>query len=141
MLKQSAQLVARVGRRGTFLIFISVLDAVYAISLFNPAPEVARSTSVRWVESIAPLWAWGLLWAVIGVICLIHAFKRQDRIGFGAAVLLKVLWGMIYLLGWLFAGLNRGYLSTVIWLSLALLTAVVSTWPEAPIRFLRKRQQ
>ncbi len=135
-----ARLVTRVGRRGTFLIFLSVLDAVYAISLFNPAPEVARSASVRWVEQMAPLWVWGGLWAVIGGLCLVYAFKRQDRIGFGAAVLLKVLWGTIYLLGWAFVGLDRGYLSTVIWLSLAVLTAVVSTWPEAPIRFLQKRQ-
>ncbi len=140
MNKPSTGILRRVGRRGAFLLFLGVLDAFYAFSLFKPAPEVVQSAAVRWVGSMAPLWAWGALWAVVGALCVVYAFKRQDRIGFAAAVLLKVLWGTIYLLGWIFAGLARGYLSTAIWLALALLTYVVSTWPETPPVSLRKRQ-
>jgi hypothetical protein len=135
-----ALLLNRIGRRGAFLLFLGALDAVYAFSLFKPAPGISRTATVRWVESAAPLWVWGLLWATGGALCIIYAFRRQDRIGYGAAVLLKVLWGTLYLLGWIFGGLDRGYLSAVIWLGLAVLTATVSTWPEGPPFSVRDRR-
>ncbi len=119
----------RVGRRGAALLFFALLDGIYSYSLFNPAPEVRRTASVLFVEGIAPLWVWGLLWAVAGVACLIGAFMKSDKWSFAAAIGIKSLWGLIYL-GAAIIGLERAYLSAAIWLCLAIWVAIIASWPE-----------
>jgi len=122
-------LVRRVGRRGAALLFFALLDAVYAFSLFNPAPEVRQSPSVKFVATLLPLWAWGLMWAAAGVACLVGAFMKSDKWSFACAIGIKTLWGLIYL-GAAFVGLERAYLSAAIWLCLAVWVAIIASWPE-----------
>ncbi len=125
-------LQTRVGRRGTSLLFFALLDIVYAVSLAVPPAEVRRTASLLYVGTVAPLWFWALLWAATGLICLAGAFIRHDRWAFTAAMGLKTLWGMVFLMGWLFFGLERGYVSTVVWCAFAGFVYVISTWPEPP---------
>lgn len=122
----------RVGRRGVALLFFAFLDLVYAFSLANPPAEARRTASLLFVQLIAPLWAWSILWLVVGLVCLAGAFARQDRWAFAAAMFLKVLWGVTYLLGWVMFHLERGYVSAAIWLVFAGWIFVISTWPEPP---------
>ncbi len=118
-----------IGRRGTALLFFALLDAIYAYSLYNPAPEVRRTGLVQFVEAVAPLWVWGSLWALAGVFCLVYAFRRSDQRGFAAAIAIKVLWGVLCLLA-MFNGVDRAYVSAAIWLAAAGWVGVVATWPE-----------
>ncbi len=124
-------LAQHVGRRGTTLLFLAILDFVFAGSLIHPQAEAARSTSTRFIADIAPLWLWGALWAAVGVACAVGAFLRHDKWAFAPATALKALWGGIYVFGWAIAGLDRGWLGGVVWWAFAAFVYVVSGWPEA----------
>ncbi len=123
-------LARRIGHRGTALLFFGFVDLVYAVSLANPPAEARRSATLAFVGTIAPLSAWSVLWLVVGLVCVVGAFVRQDRWAFTAAMFLKVLWGLVFLLGWLLVNLERGYVSAAIWLAFAGFVWVISTWPE-----------
>jgi hypothetical protein len=73
---------------------------------------------------------WALLWGLVGVVCLVSAFRRADQAGFAAAISIKMLWGLLFAGGQVFAGLDRGYVSAAVWLALALLVALIAGWPE-----------
>ncbi len=122
-------LVNRVGRRGASLLFFALLDFVYAFSLLAPTGEVARSSTFTFLEHIAPLWFFGIMWAAAGVFCAVNAFRRVDWSGFVAAISIKVIWGLLYV-GAAFAGLPRAYVGAAIWLCLAGWVAIISSWPE-----------
>src|SRR5688572_28895937 len=68
-------LVYQIGRRGCALLFFAVLDLVYGYSLFFPAPEQRRSALIQYLSGIAPLWVFGALWSITGLICLFYAFR------------------------------------------------------------------
>lgn len=120
----------RVGKRGTVLLFLVLLDALYSLSLAAPAPEARQSPTTRYIASIAPLWVWAMLWAAVGVICAVGAFTRRDQWAFACASGLKVLWGLTFALGWALAGLDRGWVSGVIWLAFAAFVMHIASWPE-----------
>lgn len=122
----------RIGRRGTTLLFLTILDLVFAASLANPLPGTLRSPATRFIADIAPLWMWAGLWFAVGVLCLIGAFQRNDRWAFVAACALKILWGGIYVIGWALAGLDRGWLGGVVWLAFAGFVYMIAGWSEPP---------
>lgn len=122
----------RVGRRGAVLLWLALLDLVYGSSLAHPPSETARSASIRFFADLMPLPVWGGLWLAVGVLCLAGAFLRHDRWAFAFATGLKVLWGGVCLFGWMLAGLPRGWVSAVIFLPMAALVLIISTWPEPP---------
>jgi hypothetical protein len=119
-----------VGKRGRVLLFFGGLDVVYAVSLTVPDATTRRAPFFVWLAEIAPLWVWALSWGVVGVVCLWQAFCRRDGIGYASAIGLKIGWGIVSLAGWLFGGVDRGYVSAAIWLGLAYLVSVVAGWPE-----------
>lgn len=119
-----------VGKRGRFLLFLALLDAVYSFSLAAPG-EAARTTAqFVWLVSIAPLWLWSASWGVVGVILLWQAFCRRDMIGYAAAWALKVGWGVVCLGGWLFGDVERGYVAAAIFLVFAWIVSVIAGWEE-----------
>lgn len=120
----------RIGRRGASLLFFAFLDVAYAGSLAIPPKGPAMSPTLQFVASLAPLPAWATLWGAVGIVCLIGAFKRRDRIAFGAAMALKVLWGLTYAGGWLLANLDRAWVGAALWLALSGWVYIISTWPE-----------
>lgn len=121
-----------IGRRGTTLLFLATLDIIYAASLAKPPAEAARSATIIYITHVAPLGVWAALWGAVGLVCLAGAFTRRDRWAFTAAIGLKVLWGTVFLAGWAINGLDRGWVSAVIWLAFALLVYVIAGWPEQP---------
>lgn len=131
----SIKLADSIGRRGSALLFFALLDVIYAISLAFP-PEFDRlSPTNRFVQTIAPLSAWAVLWFLTGMVCLVGAFTRRDRWAYTAAMALKTLWGVTLLLGWLLLGLERGYVAAIIWLAMAGWVYIISTWPEPRCMF------
>jgi nitrate reductase NapE component len=122
----------QIGRRGAFLLFLSVLDFIFAYGLAFPTARSAGNPTTMFLASILPLWAWGLAWALVGLSCLVFAFRRKDRIGYAAAMSLKAFWAVLFLIGWLFAGVERGYLSTAIWGAFGFIVWLISGWQENP---------
>lgn len=120
-----------VGRRGRVLLFFGSLDVVYAVSLAAPGKQTRSDPFFMWLASIAPLWVWAISWGLVGVACLWRAFKRRDALGYTAAACLKVYWGLLSAGGWVFGGVERGWVAAVIWLGLAWLVGrVLAPWPE-----------
>lgn len=124
------RLVHKVGRRGAFLTFLALLDLVYAYSLFFPTEQSRRNPTSLFLADIAPLWFWGVLWGAVGLACAFFVFRRKDAPAFAAAMFIKVLWSLTFLIGWIVGLVERGYLSTAIWGAFALVVALISTWPE-----------
>ena len=129
---QGRRLTRRVGRRGTALLFFGFLAAAYAHGLAFPTPEARHNPSMVFLASIAPLWAWSLLWAVVGGLCFVQAFRIRDRLAFAAVAFLMTLFGLLATGAWLLAGVTRGYISAAIWLALAGWIGVIADWPEPP---------
>lgn len=126
------RIARRVGHRGGYLLFIALLDILFALSLASPPPEVRGSPAFRYIATVLPLPIWAAIWLAVGIICLIQTFTRSDRLAFGLASGLKLLWGSVYLGGWLLAGVARGWVGAAIWISFGALTTLISTWPEVP---------
>lgn len=125
-----SKLWAILGRRGSFLLFLALLDLVYGFSLLLPTADARINPSFLFLANILPLELWGLLWLAVGLVCLVFAFRKQDSFGFAAAMFLKILWAMTFLLGWIFVGLPRAYLSATIWGAFVIIIWLISTWPE-----------
>lgn len=120
-----------VGRRGAVLAYLALVDLLYALSLCAPAPEPERPSGVRFLAEVLPLGVWGVIWLLVGAVCLVGAFAhRIDRIAFAAATMIKTLWGGVYLLGWIVGEIDRGWVNAVVWLSLAMLVMILAGWPE-----------
>lgn len=117
----------RIGRRGAALLFFAGLDLIYGYALAFPTPGQDSPTN-RYFTAIMPPVALGSIWATVGVICLYHAFQRHDRFGFNAAIMLKMMWGGLALLGvW---SAHVPIASPAIWLSLAGLVGILAGWRE-----------
>lgn len=125
-------LIQKVGRRGALLLFLGVLDVIYAYSLAHPTAESIHSQTYMYLASIGGLNLWAILWAITGLLALFYAFRRNDAPAYTACTAIKILWAVIFFLGWLFAGVERGYLSTAIWGSFAGIIWMISSWPEVP---------
>ena len=123
-------LLHRIGRRGGFLLFLALLDIIYAYGLITPTARSAQNPTTLFLESVAPIPVWAGLWGTVGTLCLFYAFRQQDFPGYFAAMFLKALWAATFLLGWAFAGVERGYLSFAIWGAFAGVLALISGWRE-----------
>ncbi len=119
-----------VGRRGEFLLFLVLLDALYGLSLLRPAPEAQRSASTRFLVEVMPLPWWAGLWLAVGVACLVGAFAPWDRFAYACAAALKVLWASMFALGWLAGVVERGWVGAVIWFAFAFFVIRIASWPE-----------
>ncbi len=124
------RLNVQVGFRGVILLFLAMLDIVSAYRLVRPDPEVLRTPTNIYLASILPLWVWAIPWAVTGVICLAQAFADHDRLAFGAAAGLKIMWAVVTACGGLAGIIPQAYWGTVIWAALAGVVMRISGWPE-----------
>lgn len=126
-MKQIRALVHRAGRRGAFLAFLALLDLAYGYSLF------ATAAPQRLYDLLLPWEAWGWIWCGTGVVCLARVFGRKDRVAFSVQAMLFFSWGMLSLDEWLAQGVERGWVSVVLWVAFALASGlVVGGWAEPP---------
>jgi PAS domain S-box-containing protein len=131
-LQRSAHVARRAGRRGAFLLFLALLDILVALSLASPPADVRANPAYHFIASILPLRVWAAIWAVTGLICAVHVFTRDDRVAYALACGLNIAWGCIYFHGWVFAGVERGWVGSFIWFAFGTIVAIISTWPEVP---------
>jgi hypothetical protein len=121
---------SRLGYRGAFLLFLAAIDLVYGWFLINPTPEQERTTQFIWRDHIMPTQAWGVIWLCVAVVLVSTAFLRQDRIGYAAAVALKVGWSFIAAIAGLTGHVQGAWTTVAIWGGFAALTILESGRPE-----------
>ncbi len=132
MTRLSRACLHRIGRRGASLLFLALLDAVFAYSLISLPLEAQQSPSWAFLLRLLPLNAWAAMWGGVGVLCAVQAFMLTDRLAFAAASLLKVLWGSVYLLGWAFGEIPRGWVFAAVWFGFAAFVQNIAGWREPP---------
>lgn len=128
--RRSVNIFRRVGRRGSFLLFLALLDVTNAFALATPDKQASSMPAYVFLASILPLWCWAIPWAGVGLLCLFYAFRKNDAVAYGVAMFLKVFWALVFLLGWIFVHVDRGYLSTTVWGAFAAVLLLIATWPE-----------
>jgi hypothetical protein len=121
---------SRVGYRGGFLLILSFVDVMYGWSLVDPSREARRAAAYVWRELYAPPWVWGGMWVLVGLVAFVSAFAEHDGVGYGAAIGWDVLWGLIAGASWVAGGVDRGWVTTVIWGAAAGWAALASSWAE-----------
>lgn len=78
-----------------------------------------------------PLTGWAFLWGAVGLVDALQAFARyDDRIAFVLSASLKFGWAGGFLVGWLFLGLDRAWLSTLIYVAMGGVVLIISGWQE-----------
>jgi hypothetical protein len=129
------RLVLRVGRRGAALLAFSSIDVVIGVSFMNPdaAAQTKALPAYAALLRVAPLPVWAWLWLAVAVACLVGAFCEMDRVAFGAAIGIKIVWASGFLAAWIFYDAQRAWLSAATWGVVAALVLVISGWPE-PIK-------
>jgi hypothetical protein len=118
----------RVGRRGYSLLVLGVFDELYSLSL--PDATKTHTATSRWLASVLPLASWAVLWASAGMILIGGAFMRRDQVPFALAAAFMVMWSLVYLIGWIFHDVYRGWVAALVWAMVASWVLVVATWPE-----------
>jgi hypothetical protein len=121
---------SRLGYRGAFLLFLALVDVVYGWFLINPTDEARRTSAYEWRSHIMPPQAWGAIWITVGLVLLISAFMRQDRVGYALAVALKVAWVVVAAAGGASGHVEGAWTTVVIWGVFAGLTVLESGRPE-----------
>ncbi len=74
--------------RGEVLLGLAGVDIAQAWTLLTDHSSAIND----WFESVLPPTVWAIMWAGVGLVCLIHAFRRDDHIGFVAAIGVKIVW-------------------------------------------------
>lgn len=105
----------RLGYRGNFLLALACLDVFYGLSFIDPDHQTLSTPAFIWRDRIMPSTAWGAIWISAGLILLVNAFLKQDRIGYGLAIAIKVGWAFISGVSWLTGDVHNGWVSMVIW--------------------------
>jgi hypothetical protein len=121
-----------VGHRGAFLLLLGLAFIAYGLGVaftdfFNRYPYIF----VPW-----ELWAW--IWVATGITCLIGAFRFVDRMSFAIASCVSCLWAAKWFYVELHLPSSGTWTTGALWLVIAGIIAIVSTWPEVHIRFTRK---
>jgi hypothetical protein len=132
----------RIGFRGSFLLFLFVLDTAYAGALYQEATPQLKGPAEHAPDLLLPPLAWAGIWLVVGLVCLWGAFRAADRVPFACAAALKVSWGLVSLVLWIRMEQVTGWLSFVVWGTFAVTVLIVSSWPEPPpLRILERTRK
>jgi hypothetical protein len=124
----------RVGRRGAALLVFAFIDLTIGWSLVEPESRAQAQSlpSYQAMLAVAPFAVWGWLWITVGLVCAAQAPARFDRVGYGAAIGIKVVWAGCFLASWLIYAAPRAWLGAATWAVVAALVFLVAGWPEPP---------
>jgi hypothetical protein len=114
----------RMGHHGAFLLALAALDAAYAAGM----PTQQGATWV-WLVHVAPLPVWMAMWAAAGLVLAVGAFCERDWFAFSTAILIKVAWASIQLIG-IAHGAVHGWTGVAVWVWAAAVVAIIAVWPE-----------
>lgn len=125
---------ARLSQRGACLLLIGVLDLIYAQGLAWLPSATAATPTYAFLAGLLPLTVWAVVWAAVGLLCLVQAWTSRDRAAYVAASGLKVLWALLNLGAWAAGILPRGYVSAALWLLAAGFVMVAASVPKGGAR-------
>ena len=115
-------LARRIGHRGSFLLFLALLDFLYGYSLFV--------TPLQHVDLTLPFHVWGIIWICVGAFLLLGAFAKRDRVHYGVAATIKAAWAGVWVKLWMIHQIPHAWANVALWVSFSGLVVVVSSWPE-----------
>lgn len=118
------------GYRGRILLSLAVLDAVYAWGIYLSSRHEVPPGSFVYIDKYVPLSVLATVWAGIAALCVINAFRVNDRAGWAGAIMIKIFWGAMSSIGWLTGDVRYGYLSAAIWWAFASIVWTASRWPD-----------
>lgn len=116
------------GRRGAALTVFAGLDIAYAVRLLTVDPDGTQLYA--WLHSLVPLWVPAVAWALAAVMCLAYAGRHVDWPAFVAAVVIKQLWAVMYLVGWATGVTQDGWVSACTWTAFAAIVVILAGWAE-----------
>jgi PAS domain S-box-containing protein len=120
----------RIGNRGYSLMFVGSLSLIISQSLGDADRLVRASPVYKALSEIMPLSAWAVMWGIVGVVCIIQAFMRVDRVAFALAAAAMWAWGLVYAYVWIKDDLPRGYYGAAIWIAFGGWLMLIANWPE-----------
>lgn len=119
--------VRRIGRRGAFLAFLTVLDVSYGYALITATIAALKASP----DFLLTLHTWGWVWLGVAAVCASGVLMKHDIFQFTVAALLKAVWAGLYADAWFTQPHEQqAWLSAVVWLSFSLTVMLVSGWPE-----------
>ncbi|MFF4777510.1 hypothetical protein ACFY05_32105 [Microtetraspora fusca] len=121
----------RVGRRGVSLLFVGALGLLISASLAFAPPYVQAQPGYQVLVDILPVQVWVTAWTAAGVLSLVQAFAKSDRLAYALTSGLMIAYGIAHVVG-VFTGANpRGWVAASIWAAFGGWIALIATWPEA----------
>jgi hypothetical protein len=125
----AARAARRLGHRGAFLLFLTVLDFAYGYALLSASVTALRASP----DLILPMHTWGWIWVAAGIVCASGAAVRYDWPQFIVAATLKAAWAAVYADIWIVQQSADAWVSVVVWATFSLAVLDVASWPE-PVR-------
>lgn len=120
----------RVGRRGATLLLLSMVDLTLGYSMLTIPPDIAARAYLGH-QFMFPLKYWGYLWLAAAMVLAFNAFRRGDRMGFGVAMGIKVLWAFGFWVSFYMFDISRAIVGACLWVVIAGWLYLVAGWPEA----------
>lgn len=130
----------RLGRRGSVLLVLGLIDVSIGWSLLTLPPEFRLGAAAEWRDHYAPNWLWVSLFFGTALVLFVQMFQKRDMVAYSVAIAVKVLYGLNVLASWAFGGVVRGWLGGLVWLAFAGMIFVVAGWAE-PIEWNRRARQ
>lgn len=131
-----------VGRRGAYLFSKGTLYVLYGVGLAVASVHQVAPGYYSVLRRIAPLGAWGLVWALVGLVAIVSAVvpvaAHLRHAAFAGLMSMATLWAVGILLVYLFPGFSvsgaHPWIVSALFASLMASTAVVAGWPESERR-------
>ena len=117
---------SRLGVRGAAMLTLGIFHIIYSVQQLFPNRAWLDRGDVQWRSEIVPSQVFGGLWALIGVMCIVAAFRKADSLGFGATTFLFMFWAMTELGAWIDHQAPQGYLSAATWATFGVLSLILS---------------
>ncbi len=114
----------RVGRRGLFLAFLTVLDAAYGYALLAPPPGAPALA-----YPVVPPETWAIAWLTVAAVCASGILAPVARWQFVAAASLNTAWAARFAYLW-YRHVPQAWIGMMVWLAFAFTVMVISGWPE-----------
>lgn len=120
----------RIGRRGATLLVLAMVDLTLGYSMLT-APPLIIQTAYIGHEYMFAIDLWGYMWFAVAVALMICSLFRDDRIGFGIAMGVKVLWAIGFYVSLIHFGVTRAIVGAALWTLIPAWLFLVAGWPEA----------
>lgn len=117
----------RVGHRGAFLLFLTLLDLLYGFAMVTNQVSDVPITFLSWHE-------WGMLWMAAGVFIFTGVASKVDKAQYTVAIILKTAWAAALIVDSWDNHIVGGWVDAAVWGMVVAVVFLISSWPEPPKR-------